>query len=248
MKKVCVYIILLSFLFIGIKSVDASICTYSEQAQLNQKAAKIKVVYEEATGILDPSLYDCQADNEDPESCNASYNYFVVSILNMTEDFYITVQNNINNKQKTYYYSDAKDGMISFDWEEIMNIATLTFKVYSSSETGCPRENYRTIYQTLPRKNLYHYYGLCTDNPDYYLCQKYVTFEEMPFYDFMEKINKYTEQIKEEKKEETPQGMPQQILGYFTENIPLVLGVSGVVVLLVVVIVVVLKKRKRRIL
>jgi len=123
MKKVCVYIILLSFLFIGIKSVDASICTYSEQAQLNQKAAKIKVVYEEATGILDPSLYDCQADNEDPESCNASYNYFVVSILNMTEDFYITVQNNINNKQKTYYYSDAKDGMISFDWEEIMNIA-----------------------------------------------------------------------------------------------------------------------------
>ena len=248
MKKGILLAVLLCFLFIGSKPVSASICTYSEQAQLNKDVANIKVIYEEATGILDPSLYDCQADNGDLSECNASYDYFVVSVLNMTEDFYITVRNNIDNTRTTYYYSDAKDGVISFDWEGILNVTTFTIDVFSSSETSCPRENYRTIYFTTPRKNLYYYYGQCQQNPEYYLCQKYVTFDDITFYEFIEKINNHNEEKKEEPKEEAPQTIPQKVIEYITNNSFTIIVVVGAIVIATVLVVTIVKKRKKGIL
>ena len=246
MKKNVFILLLLSVLLIKISGVNASTCTYSEQAQLNKDVANIKVTYEEKTGKVDPSLYECQGDSS---ACDVDYNYFGISVSNMTEDFYITVKNNIDNSVKTYRYSDAKDGIISFDWEQILNITTFTIDVYSSTETGCPRENYRTIYLTTPRKNPYHYYGQCQRDPEYYLCQKYVTFADMTFYEFAEKMEARAESIEEEKSQEMPQSIPEKVLDFISDN--LIWVITGAVVAaggVYAVTILIRKKRKKSVL
>lgn len=249
MKKRDLLLFLISFLFVNVNSVNASTCTYSEQAKLNKDVANIKVTYEEATGKVDPSLYDCQADAGEEELCNSEYDYFVISVLNMTEDFYIVVTNNVDGQRQTFYYSDSQDGVIKFNWEGILNLTTFTISVYSSSETGCPRENYRTIYFTTPRKNLYHYYGQCQQAPDYYICDKYVTFEEMSFYEFMEKMDAHISEIEKEDQEKLNPSLPEKIVDYIYENKVtfITVGVAMVIITTVVTIIVV-KKRKKSVL
>ena len=243
MRKKNLLITLLAVLFLNYDIANASTCSYSERAQLNKDVASIKVIYEEQMGLVDPSLYECQPDNEE---CTAEYNYFKISVLNMSKDFYFTVKNNVDNTKKTYRYSDSVDGVISFNWEGILNITTFTFEVYSSEETGCPRDRYRTIYLTTPRKNLYHYYGQCQNDPDYFLCEKYVTFEEMSFYEFMDSMEERAEELKKEQEKDKEITFFQKIIDYIVENKFTLLIIGGVVVAGVATTVVVVKVRRKK--
>ena len=81
MKLFLVFIVSL-FLF-NINVSAASSCSYSEQAELNSKAANIKVSYETA---IEGLTY------EDGES---QVEYFKISILNGPEEFYIGVKNSL---------------------------------------------------------------------------------------------------------------------------------------------------------
>ena len=231
--------------FTGIKQIYASSCSYAKQAELNSEVANIKVSYEEKTGYRDSSEFYCQDD--DPE-CVSEYNYFEISILNMTDDFYIVVKNDQDNVEKTYTINDAVDGIIRFDFEGIMNITTFKFDIYSSTNTPCPRENYRTIYLTTPRKNPYYYYLQCQNNPDYYLCKKYVTFEDVGFYEFIEKVDKYVEEHNEELKDKQQLTTTDKIMEYIKEHKILVISsLIGIVGIAVITTWVVINKRRKRI-
>lgn len=240
------YTFIIALFLLVIPGVNASSCSYEEQAQLNSSVAHIKVIYEEKEGVVDTSLYECQ--EEDPD-CVSKYNYFEISILNMTKDFYIVVTNNVDNETKTLTYADAVDGIIKFDWDGIMTVTTFTFKVMSSSSTNCVGDTYRTIYLTTPRKNLYHYYGQCQATPDFYMCDKYVTFDELDFYDFINKIEEYENKkasAEEEKQDETPS---QIVKDFFKENKITIIAVGGIVgVLLMVLVVTLIRKRKKSVL
>ena len=47
----------------------------------------------------------------------------------------------------------------------------------------------KTIRLSLPRQNEYAQYTLCNQVPDYYLCQQYVTFDEIDFGEFIDRIS-----------------------------------------------------------
>lgn len=243
MKRNCIFTFLFTCVLAGVMTVNASSCSYAEQAELNSSVAGIKVAYEEKTGYHDSSTFFCQDD--DPE-CVSEYNYFEISILNMTKDFYVTVSNDIDNIKTTYTYADAVDGVIKFNWEGIMNIATFTFEVYSSTETGCPRENYRVIYLTTPRKNPYHYYLQCQNNPDYYLCDKYVTFENIEYYDFITQVDEYVEENNEELKEKQQLSFMDKVLNFVEDNKVLLVGVGTGLLIVIIIIVTITKTKKRK--
>ena len=157
----------------------ASICDYKEQTAINQKASNIKVSYEVVTETIKF------------EDMDSTMEVFDISIFNITEDFYVIVKNNVTEEEKYFSSSDAKDGVVHFKWTYADNVTNFTIQVFTTDKTSCPDEKYKTIYLTTPRYNTYYNVGTCQDNPDFYLCQKFVTFSEIDEEKFFQQLESY---------------------------------------------------------
>ena len=244
-KKICFF--LLCIFGLSIINVNAeSLCSYSEQAALNSEVANIKAKYEEKTGILDEDEILC----EEGMSCETEYNYFTISVLNLSSNFYIAVTNENNDDRLVLNYNDVKDGLATFNFKGIMYTNTFTFDVYSSDETSCPNEKYRTFTLKTPRKNIYYYYAQCDEHPDIAICQKYVEFEDTGFYDFMDKIEKYeVEQKENNEKSNNKITFIQRTIDFVKENKVPVIIVSIILIIGVgTTTFVVIKRRKKSVL
>lgn len=241
MKKK-IFLGLLLLLFFACVNVNAESCSYKEQADLNSEVAQIKVKYEEKVGLVDPSTYTC---HEEAESCEVQYNYFGITILNMSENFYIEVTDNSKTKTK-YTYDDVKDGVITFDYQDIDVMNNYTFKVYASYKTNCSDELYRTIYLTTPRFNKFYYEPQCAKYPEHYLCQKYVTTkDDVEWSKFGSIMHEY--QTKKETEAEAQNHNFLEKIYDFIDSHKLLLTITTVVVVAGVATVVIIKKRKERI-
>mgnify|MGYP006868527612 CR=1 FL=1 len=82
-----------------VKNVHAE-CGYETQAKLNSEAATIKAIYEEVQKEMDRNLYMC---GDGVDECTEYYSVFKISILNLSENFYVKVTSD-NNFNKTFYY------------------------------------------------------------------------------------------------------------------------------------------------
>lgn len=237
-SKLSILITIIVTLFIGV-NVSAAECSYEEQAKLNSEGATIKAAYEEQFKQLDKDLYSC-ADGQ--EECNLSYSYFKISILNLSEKFYVTVKS--DNFNKTFYASDAKDGVVSFDIEDISKVHTLTFNVYTSNKTNCNDKLNRTFYLTTPRINYYSDYSICEDIPDYYMCQRFVTYEDKGFVDFVDKVTEYTKEKEEEEKARN-KNIWQKLENFLKKNGKwFIIGGVSIAVVAVIAVVITTKRRK----
>ena len=256
-------------LFFSAQNVNAE-CNYEEKAKLNREAANIKVKYAENKRVCNMQDNWCgyeegedsegygAADDEflDPDYVDPSESeytdeleYFDVSILNVTENLYIKVKNNVGFGPKQYDYLSAKDGIITFFWDNIMDVANFTFEVYASNKTNCANEKLRVLYLTTPRLNLYSYYETCEENPDYYMCEKYVTFpEDLNFTpgDFDAGVEKYIEDKNEKPSDEQPGDDNEKgnIIKDFIDDNKLVIFGVGTAVLIIIIIFIVVPKVK----
>lgn len=227
----------------------ASSCGSKETAELNQEVVNIKVSYEEAEGILDPSEYtipDAIIGTEEEETFEARYTYFKVSIINVSENFYIEVTNDINKEKLTFKPEDVKDGTVSFDWRNMDKVANFTIKVYASSNTNCEGEGFRSLYLTLPRVNDYFDYSICNGIEDYYLCQKYVTHDYVDLDTFMGRIKAYRESLEKEKEEINDEDWFIKATNFIKQHKVIFIGGLIVVVAIVGGTVVVITKKRRR--
>lgn len=163
-------------------------CSYKERAELNKESSNIKVSYE----IVTEETIASDADMSEPITFYKEL--FEVSILNLTDNFYIVVTNNTNNDRKTYNYSNTNNGIITYRWNDLYEVSTQTFKIYASSKTNCANELYRTAYLTLPRYNSYHDWGICEGRDNLSLCDKYVTTKEVSYSTFVDQLTKATKQ------------------------------------------------------
>ena len=188
---------LLLFICLPVKA--ASNCNSVEQLELNEKAAEVKVSYE----LVNDKYTDENNDVWDIE-------FFRVSILNLSEDLYIKVTNNITNEEKIYEYSDVKDGIITFDWDNVIKVAKFNFEIYTSDKTACPAEKLKTLNLNIPRFNQYYSMQMCNDSESK-LCEKYVTWNEMTENEFFDKLGKDLEEerIKNEQKSEEETKNPE---------------------------------------
>ena len=194
--------IIFSMLFLFSTSVKAETCGYEEKAKLNNEAANVKVNYEIKQRQLDKNNYnppDAIVGTEDEANWNPTVDYFQVNILNLTENIYVEVKNDQNNDTTKYYYNNSQDGKIAIDWLNLENVAKFTITVKSTDASGCTDRTLKTLNLTLPRYNEYYEYSLCQSIPDYYLCQKYVTFDEVKLGYFTKKV--YEEIDKKNQKE-----------------------------------------------
>lgn len=188
MKKFLTFLIVM-FLF-NINAKAASSCTYEEQTELNSKAANVKISYE---------IIEEKTEEEEIIHINR---YFKVSIVNVTEDFYIVIKNSVNDEEKTFTKDDAQNGIITFNWTDTSEVTNFTAVVYTTNNTNCANEKYKTLYFTTPRYNEYSDRAICSELPDFYLCQEFVTFSEIDNMEFANKLDNYINEENDNEKED----------------------------------------------
>lgn len=108
--------------------------------------------------------------------------FFNVSITNLSSDMYIVD----NYKNRTYYYEDTNNGIITINDYLSGNIS---YSIYSNN-IDCLNEKLTVKYVNLPYYNKYYKYDECSGIEEFNLCQKWVKYDG--FYDdFIDKTNEY---------------------------------------------------------
>lgn len=248
MKKFKVaFLAVVCFLTFSIVTNAASKCDYSELAEINQEAAKVKLSYEEKLELLqEGGLADLEDDEitGKPTPAPTLYTrYFMVNISNVTENLYIKVFNSVDNSTKIFTSSDAVNGIISFRWDDIETVANLTIKVYTSQNTKCANEEVLVQQETLPMYNEYSETAYCLENPDESICSQYVK-KEVTQEEYERKYNKSIKEATEKEKEERK--VTKKVAKIFKKNKKgFIIGGSIIIVLGVATTVVVIVKRRR---
>ena len=243
MKK-NIAVLMLAVLFSWTSVDAASVCSYEKQKEISKSAANVKITYEEAKAELDPSTYS-YPEGADPETYVAYYEYFKIKILNITEDIYLKLENSSNEEVKYIEYKDTDEGTFTIAWENLEDVTTFSYTIYSSTKTGCPDEEFRKGVMTTPKLNEFYTSELCVDIPDYYLCQKYIT-TNVSSSKFVElakaenKKNKKEEIIEKEKKDKEKETKNIKNIFFVVTSIIIVGGGIAIVI--------VSKKRRSRIL
>ena len=246
-KKVT--IIAISSLFL-LSNVKGTTCNYEEKATLNNEISNVKTNYEIKERVLDKSEYeipDALLGTEYEDTYVATEDYIVLNILNLTENMYVEVSNDLDDEVKIYQYSDTNNGNIAIERYNLIHIVNYTVKVYASSATGCEGNLLRTLSQKLPRDNEYSSYSICSVIPEYYLCQRYVTFDDVGFDTFINKTSKEIEKQEEkEKQEKDNDKWYEKAIDFVKEHkVPFIIGGVGVIVIAGGTTFVIIKKRRR---
>ncbi len=226
-------------------------CSNSEQAELNKLVTKIKATYEAKEEDMDPSQYghpDSAGAEDEEEFEPPKVSYFDVIITNLDEKLYLVVTNDFNTDRLTLSSSDAKDGVITFQWRNLTQVTNFDIEVYSNNNTGCANELQKTIKVKLPRENEFYYSMFCTNNPDFNLCEKFVTYAPISTETFLERTEKYTAQViaeEEEKAEEANKTWLEKVKDFVVANKYYFIGGGAVVLIGAGVVVAVIVKKRR---
>ena len=242
-------IIAFSSLFL-LTNVNAATCGYEEKAKLNSEITNVKTNYEIKERVLDKSEYsvpDSLVGTEYEDTYVATTEYIQVNILNLTENMYVEVTNDYNDERVVYQYSDTTKGNISFNWERIIKLVTYTIKVYASDETGCSGTLLKTITQKLPRFNEYSDYSVCNNLPDYYLCQRFVTYEPVDFGTFSKRMTTEVEKkLQKDEEEKENEKWYNKVIKFVSDN--KVWFITGGIILIIgagTTTFIIIKKRRR---
>ncbi len=239
----------ISFLFsvVFITNISAaSVCSTSEQAELRNLVSNMRGTYEEAEEELDPSIYGFpDGEDENADFIPPTRTYFNISITNLSDKFYLEVSND-NDKTKNRYDITDKDNIIMFPWYNLESVTNFTIKVYTSDNTGCPGELMRTITLKVPRLNEYYNYELCTDIPEFSLCQKFVTYNEIDLGTFMDRIKQYiTSKENNQTSNVENDNFWDSFKNFISENKYYVIGGSILLITISGVVVAVIVKKQR---
>lgn len=227
MKKI-IYFLLLIFLF-STKTLAASNCSYEEQRNLEQKASNIKASYEVKEKVMDDVVVESEV--------LPTYKVFNITILNITEDLYVVVKNDVSNNERTIKYSQVKDGMYTFEWDSLESVTNFTIEVYASDKTKCNGEKYKTLYLSTPRYNEFSKRAICDEMKDFYLCQEFVNFAEVDENTFITKIDKYkTGEVNETGEEVVNKTLTNKMFEFLNEYKYYIGG--GIIVILAIVVVI----------
>lgn len=248
MKTSVKSLFLLAFLFLIPNFVTAaSSCSYSEQAELNEIVSHVNADYE-VVDVYNGKVYDL--DHPDENGYIKEVDYYIkafnIRILNLTEDIYVKVSNNINDDVRTFRYSDTQDGVIVFQTTEVENLVTYTIEVYSN-KYACAGEMFRKFNLTTPLYNNYSERPQCEDSKDFYYCQEFISSENITYTEFVEKVKEYKEkkQAEQEEEQKINKSFMEKIKEFYKDNAIVINSVGVAIVVMGVTTAVVLIKKKR---
>lgn len=249
MKTMIRKLFLLAIIFLTPNLVRAaSSCTYEQQAELNDIVANVKANYEpkEILNGKAEAIYEEPDENGNVPWVDFYSKGFEISILNITEDIYVRVTNNIDDEIRTFYYKDTKDGVGTFETKESDELVTYTIEVYAN-KYSCAGEEFRKFSITTPIYNEYSNFRECEGHEDFYYCQQYITSDNIPVYDFAEQLEKYVKEKEQKQEEEGKKNKSffEKIKEFYNNNKLIINIVGGVVIIIGVTTTAILVKKKR---
>lgn len=247
MRKNAKYLLLTLLIFCFAVKVDAAECSYEKQVELNNLAATVKATYEEVeidTGETYSYVDDdgiIYPDNQIPVKGKG----FNVKLLNLTNDMSATITSDDGRINKTYFYSNSKDGTVDLGNVLANKVVTYTIKIYSNVE-GCNLD-LRTIMLVTPMYNSYSEMGFCSDYPNFEYCQEYTTDTTYNLKDFREKAEEYRKTNKKEENKEKTNKTENKFLNFIKNNKKLLIVIGSIILIagVTTIVIIIIKKRSR---
>lgn len=210
-------------------------CTAMQLGELREIASNVKVTYVPKTKVE-------QAETDTETGATSYTSRFIdIKIYNMHSKIYIDAKNDAGYSAVVSSANLAKDGTITFRQDMVDRKVNYEFKVMSD-EYGCQGNTLRTIKLSLPIYNSYSELEICSEIPEYYLCQEFVTspVDGATFYD---KVDAYKAKLLEQggREEENNTGIVNKTFAGASKYKYLIVGI---IVALGVVITIVIVKRK----
>ena len=203
MKKYILFLIITLFFFCNVQALTYGGCDSSKISRLKSLVTNVNITYD----------YHMEGD----------YPRFDLTLTNITPDMYF--YDNIT--RRNYYYSDTNNGEITIYG---YNVNSGNLKFYSNLGE-CPGIKLGTKYYNFPKYNPYYNSSICSDIPNYNLCQKWADVN-YSYSEFEKKVLEYKqEQLKEEEKVEIEyqKTLIDSIIEFYVNYYYIILGLIIVV-------------------
>ena len=242
MKKENIFLMIMMavslFMFTGtVFAEEEKTCTAKQLGELRQLASNVKVSYIPRSEVV-------QSSYEDVEVGATSYTtrYLDIKVYNMSPGLYLYVTNSVGYEKTVSYDQIASDGTFTFRQEALDQKIDYVFTI-NSYKYGCETNVLRKIKLTLPLYNAYSQLDICTEIPDYYLCQEYVT-QKVNGSTFYDKVDAYKAklELQGEEEKENNTSVVNKVFAGASKFKYLIVGV--IVVLGVVITVIIIKKKE----
>lgn len=223
--------------------IPGEVCPNSSRVKLLENASAVKITYEP---------YEQKAEGfDDPESDDYSviYYYLDVKIYNLDETLSVDVTNgNLGKEYKLYPSSIGPDGAITIRVKDTSEINTFTFEIKANTY-DCNAQTLRTVKLTLPKFNYYSGRQICSDIPDYYLCQQYISYE-ISADKFLENVNNYKEKLEQSGNTEQEDEVKPSIISTAASKVSKYKYwiVGGIILVGVIITIIVVKKKRSSVL
>lgn len=231
--KVITFIMVI--LLVGISRVNAEsndgTCDLSEKSKFRQLASNVTATYVPIE--LDPEVAEqFQLD---------------VMVYNLDDSLIADIETS-GNTQKTLkgtLTSEYKnqDGAVVVRIPAPNEVTKVNITVYAN-EGDCTGALLKTLKLTLPKFNYYSMRNVCDDIPEYYLCQRYITYDinEDTFFD---NVTQYKEKLAEQADEVDEKNNTSVVSKTIKSIGKYKVVIAGVIVLVGIVITVLVIKKKR---
>ena len=196
--KNILFLILIGFISFGVANAEGETntkdknpldvqCPTSSLAQVQKDASVVQVSYE-------PYEYKPEGF-DDPNSSNYSVlvYYMDIKIRNLPDTVSVKVSNTQGGSFSVDSDSADADGVITIRQKDTSAIVNYTFELKARTY-DCYGRTLRTIRLSVPKYNAYSKRQVCTDIPDYYLCQPYILYD-VNASKFLDSVTSYKEKL-----------------------------------------------------
>lgn len=208
MRKILFLIITIFIFSIDVKALGYGGCDYSIVSRMKSLVNNVNI------------SYDYNVTNDQA--------YFNVTLNNITPEMYFVD----SLTKKTYTYSDTQNGEIT-----IYNYSgtSSNYKFYSALRE-CTGIKLGTKYYSFPIYNAYYNSDLCSDIPDFSLCQRWVN-KDYSYSQFQKLVNDYKDSLVVDEEEDIVEYKKTFIdiivewyVNYYYYLLPLIIIVCGTVI------------------
>lgn len=244
-KKVSyILLLLIAFILLGGKVNADDTCPLQAKSKLRQMASNVTVSY---------VPYDSGGAGVQDADTEEQINRFALDVYIYNVNSKMKVAMNISGNDRTYFFDSKdlnEDGAIKLRQYATEKTKKLSFRIkgglitVDDVEYDCSDVTLRTLSITLPKFNRFSTRELCADIPEYYLCQRYVTYD-IDESTFASNIKKYREKLDEKANEKDEENNTSVVSKTVNSIAKYKFIVAGVIVLAGVVATVIVVKKKR---
>lgn len=207
MKRKYLLLLFLSLLFIP--KVKAEYCTLERQAQLNNAAGAVT-----AKGY--PYSYNYTSTDPDSGEEITGTDYLgMIDVYNLTSDIYAVLE--YDSSKYRLDYDPETDGEVSYSTGGMGKVKEYTISIYPV-DTECGKKAIRQLNVTVPRANRYYNESICSDYPDYFYCQEFMTADDIAYIDFINGITEYAKTHKSVNDETRKEGILEETTNFVKKH------------------------------